>query len=256
MDNRHDSRNTAIYVNAVGPTGCEKVRYYFSVRNLLTPTPRGFDMTFGNDSIVPRRSFVTRAAAALAAVTAGIPSVAGASDTGMDSEYDAWMKDVKGKHRQLFHALELNERPMLMASNFLDAYRDAFAAKDGDARAVIGVHGPALAIGFSDSAWSKYGFGKNANVLDPTTKEPSVRNIFATGAPLSVDTLQKRGVVFIMCNTALRLTSQGLSKARGESYETVYEDLKASRLPGTILVPAMVVAVNRSQEAGFTYLRV
>jgi intracellular sulfur oxidation DsrE/DsrF family protein len=207
-------------------------------------------------SLLPRRRFVARATAALAAVTAGFPRSAHASESSAipsDSEHDAWMKAVKGKHRQLFHAMDLNDRPMLLASNFLDAYRDAFGAKADEAGAVIGVHGPALAIGFNDAAWAKYGFGKNTT--DPSTKEPATRNIFAAGAPLSVDTLQKRGILFIMCNTALRLSSQALSRARGESYEAVYEDLKASRLPGTVLVPAMVVAINRAQEAGFTYLR-
>ena len=97
---------------------------------------------------------------------------------------------------------------------------------------------------------------ESPNLLDPSTKEVAARNVFASGAPLSVDTLQKRGVVFLMCNTALRLTSQALAKARNETPEAVYDDLKASRLPGTILVPAMVVAINRAQEAGFTYLRV
>lgn len=210
------------------------------------------------DSTLPRRRFIGRAAAALAAITAGFPRPATAAEPQRGSgasEHDAWMTGLKGKHRQLFHATELNERSMLMASNYLDAYRDAFNAKAADVHAVIGVHGGALAIGFNDAAWAKYGFAKSGNVMDPATKELSTKNIFATGGPLSVDSLQKRGVVFIMCNTALRLMSQALAKSRGETHEAVLADLNTSRLPGTILVPAMVVAVNRSQEAGFTYLR-
>lgn len=210
------------------------------------------------DSHLPRRRFLGRAAAALAGLTAGLPVVARAGEPAHlrdVSEHDAWMSALKGKHRQFFHAVDLNDRPMLMASNYLDAYHDAFSAKPGEANAVIGVHGTALAIGFNDSAWAKYGYGAKNNITDPATKEPSLRNIFATGGPLSVDTLQKRGVVFLMCNTALRLSSRALAEARHESPDAVYEDLKGSRLPGTILVPAMVVAINRSQEAGFTYLR-
>lgn len=214
-------------------------------------------MSSHSDSIVPRRRFLTRAAASLAALTAGIPRIARATEADGapgEIEYDAWMK-TKARHRQLFHAMDLNDRPMLLASNFLDAYRDAFAARPDDVKAVIGVHGPALAIGFTDAAWSKYGFAKTPNVIDPATKEVAVKNVFAAGGPLTVDALQKRGVLFIMCNTALRLSSKALAKARGEPFETIYEDLKSSRLPGTILVPAMVVAINRAQEAGFTYLR-
>jgi hypothetical protein len=214
------------------------------------------DMT---DSIHPRRRFVGRAAAALAAL-AGFAGTAKAEtlSTGLpgDSEHDAWMRPLKGKHRQFFHSVDLNDRAMLMATNYLDAYEHDFGAKPGEANAVIGVHGPALSIGFTDAAWAKYGFGKSGNVTDPATKEPAVRNIFATGGDLAVDTIQKRGVVFLMCNTALRLRSRAIAKERGETYEVVYKELTESRLPGTILVPAMVVAINRAEEKGITYLRV
>lgn len=211
------------------------------------------------DSIHPRRRFIGRAAAAIATLI-GLPGIARgetlSSGFADDSAHDAWMRQLKGKHRQFFHAVDGNDRAMLMASNYLDAYEHEFAAKPGEANAVIGVHGSALNIGFTDGAWAKYGFGKSANITDPTTKEPAIRNIFATGGDLAVDTVQKRGVLFLMCNTALRLRSRALAKERGETYEVVYKDLEASRLPGTILVPAMVVAINRAQEKGITYLRV
>jgi len=207
----------------------------------------------------PRRRFIGRAAAALAAFGVGLPSVALAEDVltagAADSEHDAWMKPLKGKHRQFFHDLTAHDRSMLMANNYLDAYAEAFGAKPGEANAVIGVHGNALALGFNDAAWAKYAMGKSVSVIDPATKEPAVRNIFATGGRLTVDASQKRGIVFLMCNTALRLRAQALVAERGETFEAIYEDLKASRIPGVLLVPAMVVAINRAQEAGFTYLR-
>ena len=205
----------------------------------------------------PRRHFLARATAALAALTTGIPAIADAAPGhSLDEDpNDAWMKPLTGKHRQFLHAMVAEETPMRMANNFLDAYRDAFKAKDGEVNAVIGVHGTALAIGFNDAAWAKYAMGKGVSVTDPTTKAPAVRNIFATGSPLSVDTLQKRGIVFLMCNTGLRARSRQLAAERGETYEAVYGDLSASRLPGVILVPALIVAMNRAQEAGFTYVR-
>ncbi len=166
------------------------------------------------------------------------------------------MRTVKGKHRQLFHTLTAADNAMLMANNYLDAYTQEFGAKPGEVGAVIGVHGGALALGFNDAAWAKYSMGRGSSVTDPTTKEPAVRNIYATGGTLSIDATQKRGVVFLMCNTAMRLRSRAIAAERGETYEAVYEDLKASRLPGMILVPALAVAINRAQEAGFTYLRV
>jgi intracellular sulfur oxidation DsrE/DsrF family protein len=213
-----------------------------------------FDYGVSMPTSHPRRHFLGRAAAALAALATGIPEIADAAPGRDENDHDAWIKAMRGKHRQFFHAMTAEETPMRMASNFLDAYRDAFKAKDGEVNAVVGIHGAALAIGFNDAAWAKYSMGKGASVIDPTTKEPAVRNVFATGT-LGVETLQKRGIVFLMCNTALRARSRQVAAERGETYEAVYADLSASRLPGVILVPAMVVAVNRAQEAGFTYVR-
>jgi intracellular sulfur oxidation DsrE/DsrF family protein len=216
-------------------------------------------MKSSTDSLQPRRHFIARAAATVAAIT-GIPALARADGLpdalSDDSPHDAWMKPLKGKHRQLFHAIDLNDRAMLMASNYLTAYENEFGAKPGEVNAIIGVHGGALNIGFNDAAWAKYGLGKSNNVTDPTTKEVAVRNIYARGGELAVETLQKRGVLFLMCNTALRLRSRALAAERGETYDVVYNDLSASRLPGVVLVPAMVVAINRAQEKGITYLRV
>lgn len=208
----------------------------------------------------PRRRFLGRAVAVLAGFGLGVPNVGRAETTvpGTDSDslHDEWMKALKGKHRQIFHATAPGDAAMLMANNFLDAYSEAFDAKPGEANAVIGVHSGALSIGFNDAAWAKYSLGKSSSVTDPATKEAAVKNIFAAGGRLSVAESQKRGVVFLMCNTALRMRSRALATERGETYEAVYEDLKASRLPGMVLVPALVVAINRAQEAGFTYLRV
>ncbi len=208
----------------------------------------------------PRRHFLGRAASVLAAFGIGIPSVAHADAIliggAADSEHDAWMKPLKGKHRQMFHATAAGDGAMLMANNFLDAYAGEFAAKPGEVNAVIGIHGGALSLGFNDAAWAKYSMGKGSSVTDPATKEPALKNIFAAGGRLGIAESQKRGIIFLMCHTALRLRARGLAAERGETYEAVYEDLKASRLPGMILVPAMVVAINRAQEAGFTYLRV
>ena len=216
-------------------------------------------MKFVTDSIHPRRLFIGRAAAALAALT-GIPEIASAeprSDSLLDnSEHDAWIRQLKGKHRQFFDATELNDRPMLLSGNFLTTYEQDFGAKPGEANAVIGLHGPALDIGFTDAAWTKYGFGKANKIIDPTTKELAVRNIFATGSESSVETLQKRGILFLMCNTTLRRTSRAIAAERGETFDQVYNDLKSSSLPGMILVPAMAVAINRAQEKGITYVRI
>lgn len=206
----------------------------------------------------PRRRFLAQITAAAASLTALSPFAAGAEAmvSGKPADInDAWMKPLRGKHRQIFHGTAADTNAMLMASNFLTAYQESYAAKNGEVNAVIGLHSSALTTGFNDAMWAKYAFGKSVNVVDPKTKEPALRNIFASDGELAVTELQKRGVVFLLCNTALRLRTKSMAASLGVPYDTLYAELSSSRLPGTILVPALVVALNRAQESGFTYVR-
>lgn len=206
----------------------------------------------------PRRRFLAQLAAAAAAAVALSPMGVGAQTLmpGAPSpDHDEWMKPLKGKHRQIFHGFALDSAALLMAKNFLDSYRNDFGAKDEHVNAVVGVHGPALSIGFTDAIWSKYTIGKVSNVNDPVTKEPAARNIFGSGGEITVTELQKRGIVLLMCNTALKLRAKAMAASLGVEYDAMYAELNSSRLPGTILVPSLVVALNRAQESGFTYVR-
>lgn len=173
----------------------------------------------------------------------------------VSGDADAWMKKMTGKHKQIFHALRAEIQPMLMAKNFLDAYEQEYGAKPAHVNAVIGFHGGALSFGFNDAIWDKYAMGKASEVNDPITKAPATKNVFATGGDLAIDTLQKRGVVFLMCNTALRLRSKAMATSLNVPYDSLYAELSAGRLPGIVLVPSLVVTINRAQQRGFTYVR-
>lgn len=206
----------------------------------------------------PRRRFLSQVAAAAASLAALSPMAGFAQAVSKDlvsGDGDAWMRAMKGKHKQIFHAIRAEVQPMLMAKNFLDAYTDSYGAKPGHINVAIGFHGGALSFGLSDAIWNKYALGKASEVTDAATKEPAIRNVFATGSDLSIDALQKRGVVFLMCNTALRLRTKAMSASLGVPYDTLYAELSAGRLPGVILVPSLVVTLNRAQEQGFTYVR-
>lgn len=206
----------------------------------------------------PRRLFLTQVAAAAASIAALSP-VAGfaqaVSSDRVSGDGDAWMKNMRGKHKQIFHAVNAEIQPMLMARNFLDAYEQEYKLKPGSVSVAIGFHGSALAFGFTDSIWAKYSLGKGADLKDSATGEHATRNIFATGSDLGIDALQKRGVVFLMCNTALRLRSKAMAASLKVPYDGLYAELAAGRLPGVIIVPSLVVTLSRAQERGFTYIR-
>ena len=85
--------------------------------------------------------------------------------------------------------------------------------------------------------------------------EPAVRNIFPGDGEYSVAALQARGVLFLVCGTALRIASAAWAPSVSQTAEATLAELKANLLPGVVEVPALVVALNRAQEAGFTYVR-
>lgn len=204
-----------------------------------------------------RRRFLTQLTglAALAGFVRPAGAIAPSDDFG-SPDHDAWMRRARGRHRQIFHAVTPGDgAAMLMATNFLNVYSSEYGESPRNLSAVIGVHGMALPIGLGDAAWDKYELGKRINVNDPDTNEPARRNVFAVGGPYSIDTVMGRGVVLLVCNVALTLTSTALAKARSVPQAQVYDDLRASILPGAVLVPGLVVAINRAQEKGFTYVR-
>jgi len=101
--------------------------------------------------------------------------------------------------------------------------------------------------------WAKYELGKRVSENDPRTQAPATRNIFASGSPTSIARLQERGVRFIACMRAIRRLSGELATATNPA-DQVRAELVANLLPGVTPVPALIVAVNRAQEAGLTYV--
>lgn len=212
----------------------------------------------------PRRRFVAQLGAAIAAVTGGA-AFARAQGTGHthsapaqqrhETPHDEWMKKLTGHHRQLFHGVTYNEIPNLMAKNYLDAYAGPYGMRAEHVNAVIGVHGSALGLVFNDALWKKYELGRKFAVNDPATSQPLERNVHAAGSDLGVAELQRRGVLYLACETGMRLSAARWAAAANQTPEATFEDLKANLLPGVIPVPAMVVAINRAQEAGLTYVR-
>ena len=213
-------------------------------------------MTTSDSQPSARRRFLAQLSGAAAAL-AGLATPSAAKATGLfDPAHDAWMQRARGRHRQFFHATApADGSAMLMAINFLDVYRSAYGESPGHVSAVIGVHGSALPIGLVDAAWNKYELGKRISVSDPDTREPARRNVFAVGGPISIDTAMRRGVVLLVCNVALTRTAGSIASALSLPEADVYNELKASVIPGAVVVPALVVAMNRAQERGFTYVR-
>ena len=200
----------------------------------------------------PRRGFVARAIAAVAGLAAA-PAIASAATPRIATPPDeAWLQGLTGKHRQYFDVGLLDVRALSRVANFMDVYAEAYETKDRDVNVVFGAHGAATAMMLNDAMWDRYELGRRNTINDPGSRAPVRRNMFATGA-MSVARLQERGVRFIVCMRSIRRLSGELA-GPGGSAEQVRTELLANVLPGVTPVPAAIVATNRAQEAGLTYV--
>jgi intracellular sulfur oxidation DsrE/DsrF family protein len=228
-----------------------------------------------------RRGFLGRMFGAAAAAGLGVAGtrVASAQEAGADD----WIKEVKGTHRCLFDFPQhKNGFPQLHILNYLNTYATAYKAAPGQVGAVgtfysVGTQS-SIPLAFNDTIWAKYALGEYTGLKDASGK-PYTRNVFnrptaqdlhlliqAMGTPnipalseavpaIGIESLQKMGTKFIICNNALGLWCLEL-EARGKGKAPdIEKDLRANLLPGVTVVPAMVIAIDKAQEAGIKYNR-
>ena len=214
--------------------------------------------------VLLRRSFVSRVAAAGAALVAvWLPSRAGAqrAQSGADSgrtskplvrhEQDTWLDALTGMHRQVYDVVTpAGGIGIAFARNFLTANVDGYGLTDKDVSVVVSLRHSGIAFAFADSLWTKYRFGETFEIQDPGSRAPVAGNPHAA----LITSLQKRGVVFTVCGMALRRRASEAAQRTSASADTVREEWRAGLLPGVVEVVAGVIAVNRAQERGFSYV--
>jgi intracellular sulfur oxidation DsrE/DsrF family protein len=119
---------------------------------------------------------------------------------------------------------------------------------------------------YASAAWSEYRLGELFGVRDPSgAVVPS--NIFATAhstsmladpndvhgsyQDASIEALQRRGVMFFACNTALVQQANQIvngGAAKGQSADDVARTLRKSLLPHVMLVPSGVAVIAYLQS--------
>ena len=219
-----------------------------------------------------------------AAAAAGLPIAAATRVAAAEpSDHDAWIKEVKGEHRCLFDFPRHNNgMPQLHILNYINTYNTAYKTTPGQVGAVgtfysVGTQS-SIPLAFNDSIWAKYQLGAYLNLKD-AAGTPYTRNVFNQPTPkdlhlllkaadlptlnqiadvvpaIGIESLQKMGTKFLLCNNALGLWCMEL-EARGKGKTAdIDQELRANLLPGVTIVPAMVIAIDRAQEAGIKYNR-
>ncbi len=216
----------------------------------------------------PRRGFLGRLAAVAAA--AGVSAVPRAMYPDHDTTplADEWLDKLKAKHRQFFDFPAHDDGlPLVHMLNYYNTLNTAYNVKDSDINTVgtfYGLPNGTTLFAFNDAMWAKYNMGATLKFNDHKTSAPATRNVWRTdpsimglmlAPPASIEALQKRGAVFLLCNNALGLWAGMLAQANKMEAPAVLADLKANMLPGVVLVPGMVVAIQMAQDKGIAYNR-
>jgi hypothetical protein len=171
-----------------------------------------------------------------------------------------WIDELKGTHMQVFDMADTDPAgeppPLRLPRNYMDAFRDVYKQEHPQIRTVVGISGRAFAINASDRLWEKYALGERSKIIDPTTRQPAIRNIYLDEPTLGVKALQARGTLFWQCAIALNGTAQQLATARKLPVAEVRADLAAGLNPGVRIVPSHVMALGLVQEKGMTYVKI
>ena len=227
-----------------------------------------------------RRHFLGQMFGAAAAASL---SVSGTHAAAEESGHDDWIKEVKGTHRCLFDFPQhKNGFPLLHILNYLNTYATAYKTAPGQVGAVGTFYSAgnqaSIPLAFNDTIWAKYELGAYTGLKDSAGKaythnvfnRPTPKDLHllmnAVGSPtipaladampaIGIENLQKMGTKFVLCANALGIWCLEL-EARGKGKaKDIDAELRANLLPGVTIVPAMVIAIEKAQEAGIKYNR-
>jgi intracellular sulfur oxidation DsrE/DsrF family protein len=161
------------------------------------------------------------------------------------------------RHHQVFATTRLDDGVVLhYMENSLKAYAEGFGEGPGTLHVAAVMYGTSLAVAMNDNMWTKYGIGA---VLDKMTKDLKPADALAkeTKNPFAarVTALMTGGASFFVCNNALSGLASGLAETMKGDHAAIHDELVANMLPGVIVVPAGVAALNACQEAQFTLVQ-
>ena len=168
------------------------------------------------------------------------------------------------RHKQVIAAVKLDHgAPLRHAMNGLNAFQYAFKQGAGSLHVAVVFYGSSLLIALNDAMWNTYHLfdildasGDGLPDMLHTPQNPFLKANSSRGEDedISIETLSKRGVSFIVCNNALHAMSRFVAAKQNLSDKIVYEDLRRNIVPHAQIVPAGVAAIVLAQEAGFTFL--
>jgi intracellular sulfur oxidation DsrE/DsrF family protein len=206
-----------------------------------------------------RKEFL--AAGSLLAVTPQVAQAASTPARPLTFQFDQTrFNDIlskSAKHKQCFGIMKINGgAPLEGMMNSINAYDDFLKEGPGALQAVgVLYHGAAVGFAMNDTVWNEYLIPFLSHAPGPIqqdvgTVKPGNGNAYKE----QVRELVGRGASFFVCHNAIAGISDLVASSLKTSAQSVHAAIMAAILPGAVVVPAGVMAVNACQEAKFTYI--
>ena len=213
-------------------------------------------------SFIARRSFLARlgagagvlGATALGSSTAMAEASTDAAWKPARHSQDDWLEKIPGQHRFVFDTTTPGGMDLgfTFAGNYFAANHEAYGLEDHDLAVVMIARHKSTVFGYNDAMWAKYGkqFSEQSGFVDPKTNVPPTANLYLA----RMDELVKKGVQFGVCQMSSRRIAGMIAQATGGEAGGILKEMAGNLVANARIVPAGIVAVNRAQERGYTFV--
>jgi intracellular sulfur oxidation DsrE/DsrF family protein len=175
---------------------------------------------------------------------------------------DDWYDKIPGVHRFLLDTStgESMGWALQFATNYFTANLEAYGLKESDLAVIIVARHKSTSFAYNDAIWAKYGkqISEQSEFMDPKTKEPPKINVYGPAGETAqagrMDALIKKGVQFAVCSMSTRGIAGRIAKANGLETDNVVKEITANLIGNARMVPAGILAVNRAQERGYSFI--
>ena len=176
---------------------------------------------------------------------------------------DNWLDKIPGQHRFVFDttSTEGMASALRFADNYYVASGDAYGLKDSDLAILIVARHKSTPFGYNDAIWAKYGkqLSELGQYADPKTKEAPNINIYAAPGDASnqagrLNGLIKRGARVAVCQMSSSEIAGSIANTTGGDADAILKEFGANLVGNARFVAAGIVAVNRAQEYGYSFV--
>ena len=215
---------------------------------------------------------VAAAAGMAAACSSGAKSQssAGASWTPASETIDSWLDKPGTRHRMVFDSVSADggSEALGFANNFIHVNESDYGVKPEQLGVVVIFRHGSTPYGYNNAVWAKYGkqFATQMKLKDDMAKRAATMNPMLAKAPggepppkglewvadYTLSDLAPNGVRFAVCGLATKVIASMLAGKTGNA-DAIEGELKSNLVPGALIVPAGISAVNRAQEHGYAF---